>query len=140
MRRLRVPDEAAAARPRSAVARPTTCRVMEERVLSLHGLRLGRVEGRTRSSRMREAEAVEIVEGASLEGLGRLSPEVVYTHVEYLGRELPGPVDLYQRWERQQWSATAIDFSVDRQQWSALPPRTREQMQTGFVGFFYGEQ
>ena len=89
---------------------------------------------------MREAEAVEIVERTPLEGLGDLSTDVVYTHVDYLGRELPGPVDLYRRWERQQWSATDIDFTVDRQQWRSLHERLREQMQRTFVGFFYGEQ
>jgi ribonucleoside-diphosphate reductase beta chain len=89
---------------------------------------------------MREAEAVEIVETTPLEGLGRLSPDVVYTHVDYLGRELPGPIDLYQRWERQQWSATEIDFSVDLKQWEALSPAGREQLEGAFIGFFYGEQ
>jgi ribonucleoside-diphosphate reductase beta chain len=89
---------------------------------------------------MNEAEAVEIVERTPLAGLGGLSPDVVYTHVDYLGRELTGPVDLYQRWERQNWSATDIDFTVDRLQWEALPARGREQLEVSFVGFFYGEQ
>ena len=74
---------------------------------------------------MHEAEAVEIVERTPLQGLADLSTDVVYTHVDYLGRELPGPVDLYRRWERQQWSATEIDFTVDRQQWQALSSRGR---------------
>jgi ribonucleoside-diphosphate reductase beta chain len=89
---------------------------------------------------MQEAEAVEIVEKSSLEALGGLNPDLVYAHVDYLGRELPGPVDLYQRWERQQWSATEIDFSVDRAQWNGLPERIREQLVGTFVAFFYGEQ
>jgi ribonucleoside-diphosphate reductase beta chain len=89
---------------------------------------------------MQEQEAVEIVEKSSLEALGTLSPEIVYAHVDYLGRELPGPVDLYQRWERQQWSATELDFSVDRQQWLAMPAGMREQLQGAFLAFFYGEQ
>src|SRR5437763_2659005 len=86
---------------------------------------------------MHAAEAVEVVESTPLAQLAALSPDVVYTHVDYLGRELPGPVDLYQRWERQQWSATEIDFEVDRQQWESLPPLSREQIEGGFVGFFY---
>jgi len=89
---------------------------------------------------MQEQEAVEIVERSSLEALGTLSPDVVYAHVDYLGRELPGPVDLYQRWERQQWSATEIDFSVDRSQWQAMPAGMRDQLQGAFLAFFYGEQ
>ena len=89
---------------------------------------------------MQEQEAVEIVEKSSLEALGTLSPDVVYAHVDYLGRELPGPIDLYQRWERQQWSATEIDFSVDRRQWQAMSTSMREQIEGAFLAFFYGEQ
>src|SRR5947209_14799103 len=59
---------------------------------------------------MKEADAVELVEKTSLAGLADLTTDVVYTHVDFLGRELPGPIDLYQRWERQQWSATEIDL------------------------------
>jgi ribonucleoside-diphosphate reductase beta chain len=89
---------------------------------------------------MQEQEAVEIVERSTLQALGALNPDVVYAHVDYLGRELPGPIDLYQRWERQQWSATEIDFSVDRRQWEALPAGARDQMHGAFLGFFFGEQ
>src|SRR2546430_12985758 len=66
---------------------------------------------------MKEVDAVELVEKTSLAGLADLHTDVVYTHVDFLGRELPGPIDLYQRWERQQWSATEIDFTNDRRQW-----------------------
>ena len=89
---------------------------------------------------MKEAEAVELVETTPLAGLADLSTDVVYTHVEFLGRELPGPIDLYQRWERQQWSATEIDFGVDREQWQGLHPAIRDQLEATFGGFFFGEQ
>jgi ribonucleoside-diphosphate reductase beta chain len=89
---------------------------------------------------MNEVDAVEVVERASLTTLGSLSPEVVYAHVEYLGRELPGPVDLYRRWERQQWSATEIDFAMDRGQWRSMPQAMREQLEGSFIAFFFGEQ
>ena len=89
---------------------------------------------------MKEAEAVELVETTPLAGLADLSTDVVYTHVEFLGRELPGPIDLYQRWERQQWSATEIDFGVDREQWLGLHPAIRDQLEATFGGFFFGEQ
>jgi ribonucleoside-diphosphate reductase beta chain len=89
---------------------------------------------------MKEAEAVNLVETTPLAGLADLSTDVVYTHVEYLGRELPGPVDLYQRWERQQWSATEVDFSADREQWAGMHEGIRGQLETTFGGFFFGEQ
>ncbi|HXM56747.1 MAG TPA: hypothetical protein VOB72_15220, partial [Candidatus Dormibacteraeota bacterium] len=87
---------------------------------------------------MSEAEAVDLVERTPLAGLGGLNPDDVYAHVDYLGRELTGPVDLYQRWERQNWSATEIDFTVDRRQWEAMPTNAREQFEVSFIGFFYG--
>ena len=89
---------------------------------------------------MKEREAVEIVESSSLGALGTLSPDVVYAHVDYLGRELPGPIDLYQRWERQHWSATAIDFGEDRRQWRSMSQAAREPFESSFVAFFFGEQ
>jgi ribonucleoside-diphosphate reductase beta chain len=89
---------------------------------------------------MEEAEAVRLVETARLDDLKDVSAEVVYRHVDFLNRELPGPIDLYQRWERQQWSASALDFSVDLRQWEAAPPYVTESLETTFSGFFYGEQ
>ena len=89
---------------------------------------------------MKEADAIELVETTPLEGLAELHTDVVYTHVDYLVRELPGPIDLYHRWERQQWSASALDFSVDRQQWGGIHPAIREQLEGTFGGFFFGEQ
>lgn len=89
---------------------------------------------------MEEQEAVDVVERSSLAALGDLSPEVVYAHVDYLGRELTGPIDLYQRWERQQWSATEIDFVADRRQWQSMPEPVQAQFEAAFRGFFFGEQ
>jgi ribonucleoside-diphosphate reductase beta chain len=89
---------------------------------------------------MKEAEAVELVETTPLQGLAELPTDAVYAHVDFLGRELPGPVDLYRRWERQHWSATAIDFGLDREQWPAIHPEVREQLEGTFGGFFFGEQ
>src|ERR1051326_1712554 len=107
--------------------------VSELRTGALHPGRDGFVQ-------MKEADAVELVETTPLEKLADLNTDVVYTHVDFLGRELPGPIDLYQRWERQQWSASALDFSVDREQWGNLHPGIRDQLQGTFGGFFYGEQ
>jgi hypothetical protein len=78
---------------------------------------------------MREDDAIDLVENTPLEGLGKLSADVVYRHIDFLGRELPGPIDLYQRWERQQWSASALDFSVDRRQWLTLPAEVHQQLE-----------
>jgi ribonucleoside-diphosphate reductase beta chain len=87
-----------------------------------------------------ETETVALVERTELEGLKDLSVDDVYTHVDVLLRDLPGPVDLYRRWERQQWSASALDFSIDTAQWGNFPPFLAEQMELTFSGFFVGEQ
>ncbi len=89
---------------------------------------------------MTEAEEIRLVESARLEDLEQVSAEVVYRHVDFLNRELPGPIDLYRRWESQQWSATALDFERDRLQWAGMPVFLRQQLEGTFAGFFYGEQ
>ncbi len=87
-----------------------------------------------------EADAIRLVESARLQDLEQVSAETVYRHVDFLNRELPGPIDLYRRWETQQWEATALDFAVDRRQWAALPAHLLEPLRGTFAGFFYGEQ
>lgn len=89
---------------------------------------------------MTEADEIRLVENARLEDLEQVSAEVVYRHVDFLNRELPGPIDLYRRWEAQQWSATALDFERDRGQWMTMPGYLKQQLEGTFAGFFYGEQ
>ena len=53
---------------------------------------------------------------------------------------LPTPQDLYYRWERQQWRAQDIDFSVDKAHWAELvTPETRPMRMGGISAFFVGE-
>ncbi len=48
--------------------------------------------------------------------------------------------DLYGRWERANWSATALDFSVDREHWHGeLSPLQREAALWSYALFFHGE-
>src|SRR3979411_3326957 len=48
--------------------------------------------------------------------------------------------DLYRRWERQNWSAYALDFAQDRKDWLALGDYTTERMLWLLSMFFQGEQ
>ena len=49
--------------------------------------------------------------------------------------------ELYQLWERQQWSVHAIDFSQDRTDWwEKIPEEERFQRMYGLSSFFIGEQ
>ncbi len=48
-------------------------------------------------------------------------------------------MDLYRRWEENNWSALALDFSADRQGWDALSDLQRESALWMYSMFFYGE-
>src|SRR2546423_1810526 len=88
---------------------------------------------------MNENDAVELVERASLDRLRDLDTELLYRHVDFLARAVPGPLDLYQRWARQQWSPSALDFGVDRQQWAIVAPQVQRQLARIFRGFCVGD-
>jgi 1,2-phenylacetyl-CoA epoxidase catalytic subunit len=47
--------------------------------------------------------------------------------------------DLYRRWEQSNWSATALDFSADREGWAALSEIQRKSAIWVYSMFFYGE-
>ncbi len=56
------------------------------------------------------------------------------------GGDLMGYGELYALWERQNWRAHELDFSVDREQWLASP-REAQQHTTWSLGSFYiGEE
>lgn len=87
------------------------------------------------------AETVRMVEETPLEGLKDMDIDDVYTHMDVLLEERPGPLDLYKRWEKQQWSAGSLDFTADREQWETVfNPFMQDQLKYAFAGFFVGEQ
>jgi hypothetical protein len=47
--------------------------------------------------------------------------------------------DLYRRWEQSNWSATALDFSADREGWAALSEIQRDSALWIYSMFFFGE-
>lgn len=47
--------------------------------------------------------------------------------------------DLFRRWEEQQWSATGIDLSRDREGWRALEPQRQTYLRWAMTQFFQGE-
>ncbi len=52
---------------------------------------------------------------------------------------LPTYRELYYRWEKQQWKASEIDFTLDRQQWAAMSSEERMARIYGLSAFFQGE-
>jgi len=47
---------------------------------------------------------------------------------------------LYALWERQNWKATELDFSVDREQWVTTPREAQESTIWSLGSFYVGEQ
>jgi ribonucleoside-diphosphate reductase beta chain len=54
--------------------------------------------------------------------------------------DLMGYDQLYALWERQNWRAHEIDFSVDREQWLASPLEAQQNMLWSLGSFYIGEE
>ena len=54
--------------------------------------------------------------------------------------DLMGYEQLYALWERQNWRAHELDFSVDREQWLAAPREAQENMMWSLGSFAIGEE
>ena len=54
--------------------------------------------------------------------------------------KLMRPQELYQLWERQHWSAHAIDLEQDKRDWEATPDSERDDILWGLSSFFVGEE
>jgi ribonucleoside-diphosphate reductase beta chain len=50
------------------------------------------------------------------------------------------PQQLYELWERQHWSAHAIDFAPDRADWDGLPAAEKAEISWVLSSFFIGEE
>jgi ribonucleoside-diphosphate reductase beta chain len=89
------------------------------------------------------SRAVEKVEGASLSEMGQVHIDDVYEQMDWLLRSRPTPLDLYHRWENQNWSTQDLDFSEDAQHWrdmGGIFKGIRTELQRSFTLFFVGEQ
>jgi ribonucleoside-diphosphate reductase beta chain len=49
------------------------------------------------------------------------------------------PLELFDRWERQQWHLIELDLAADRDGWTSLRPFTRHELRTGIQSFALGE-
>lgn len=90
-------------------------------------------------------EVVERVEKATLPELLTVDIEDVYQQMDWLLSSRPTPIDLYHRWENQNWRTQDLDFSTDVQQWaemggSPVLEGVRRELQRSLTLFFLGEQ
>ncbi|MEA2438902.1 MAG: ribonucleoside-diphosphate reductase beta chain [Thermoleophilaceae bacterium] len=56
------------------------------------------------------------------------------------GGDLMGYGELYALWERQNWKAHELDFSVDREQWLVSPAEAQEHTTWSLGSFYIGEE
>src|SRR3712207_2186241 len=69
--------------------------------------------------------------------------EDVYRQMDWVLQQRATPMDLYHRWEKQNWSTQDLDFSQDAEQWASMAgffEGIRTELQRSFTLFFVGEQ
>lgn len=76
---------------------------------------------------------------ATLQELGQVQVDVVLDEIDRGLVRLPSYQELYQRWEKQQWSTQDLDFTEDRVQWATIPDDQVPNWMKGFVVFCQGE-
>lgn len=88
-------------------------------------------------------EVVRRVDDASLKEMTSVDIDDVYTQMDWVLQQRATPMDLYHRWEKQNWSTQDLDFSQDSEQWNAMSgvmEGIRTEFQRTFTLFFIGEQ
>jgi ribonucleoside-diphosphate reductase beta chain len=88
-------------------------------------------------------DVVERVESASLKDLEKVDIDDVYTQMDWLLQSRATPMDLYFRWENQNWSTQDLDFAQDAAHWRDMTGTFegfRTELQRTFTLFFLGEQ
>jgi ribonucleoside-diphosphate reductase beta chain len=77
---------------------------------------------------------------ASLKELGDIRIDDVLSFIDRGIERMPSYMDLYRRWETQQWSVGDIDFSLDRQDWLEATDLERKATLWSHRLFFNGEE
>ena len=88
-------------------------------------------------------DTVNKVDKASLKELQGVDIEDVYVQMDHVLETRATPMDLYHRWEKQNWSTQDLDFSEDKKHWDGMAgvfEGFRTEMQRSFTLFFVGEQ
>jgi ribonucleotide reductase beta subunit family protein with ferritin-like domain len=80
-----------------------------------------------------------LLDEASLGDMHLLPLPAVAGHAEATIAARPTYQSLYRSWDRQHWSAEALDLQRDADQWERLPARTRDRMRRFILQFLVGE-
>ena len=96
------------------------------------------LERERRQSRVQSRRATwgSRLNGDAREGQG--DPAV--DHARRKGGQLMSYEDLYALWERQNWRAHEIDFSVDKQHWLTTPAESQLDTMWSLASFYIGEE
>ena len=83
---------------------------------------------------------LERIGRASLKELGDIRIDDVLSFIDRGIERMPSYLDLYRRWESQQWAVSDIDFSLDRQDWIESTDTDRKATMWSHRLFFNGEE
>ncbi|TMD21765.1 MAG: hypothetical protein E6I98_01330 [Chloroflexi bacterium] len=83
---------------------------------------------------------LERVGRASLTELGDIRIDDVLSFIDRGIENMPSYMDLYRRWESQQWAVSDIDFTLDRQDWIDASEGDRKATLWSHRLFFNGEE
>ncbi len=86
------------------------------------------------------AADIDRIGRASLKELGDIRIDDVLSFVDRGIENMPSYLDLYRRWESQQWSVADLDFSLDRQDWIDSDDLDRKATLWSHRLFFNGEE
>src|SRR5436309_15089629 len=77
---------------------------------------------------------------ASLKELGDVRIDDVLAFIDRGIEQMPSYMDLYRRWESQQWAVGDLDFGPDREGWQGLTEEERKYSLWSQRLFFNGEE
>jgi ribonucleoside-diphosphate reductase beta chain len=83
---------------------------------------------------------LERIARADLRGLGDIRIDDVLMFIDRGLDNMPSYMDLYRRWETQQWAVSDLDFGPDRQYWAEASELEREATLWTRRLFFNGEE
>jgi ribonucleoside-diphosphate reductase beta chain len=84
--------------------------------------------------------ALDRVATASLAELGDIRIDDVLLFIDRGLENLPSYLDLFRRWEKQQWAVADLDFTPDRERWLASEQLEKDATLWGRRLFFTGEE
>jgi ribonucleoside-diphosphate reductase beta chain len=92
------------------------------------------------SKRERLDPDLERVARANLKELGDIRIDDVLAFIDRGIENMPSYMDLYRRWETQQWSVGELDFTLDRQDWLQATDLEKKSTLWSHRLFFNGEE